>query len=91
MSKLENFNPGDKLEQGKSWLESKTIWAIIVTALVTFVPMLFGFELKDFVNAVYPDLIETTNEIWTAVLGIVGLGFAFWGRVVAEYKANLKK
>ena len=63
--------------QEKPWYKSKTIWGSIV-AVLALAAGAFGYEVGP----------EAQGEIVTALIGVVGGGFAIYGRVKAVDKVK---
>lgn len=69
---------------GKWWLESKTVWGTLITALSTVLPVigpLFGFDLP-------ADIIQKLGDqalvVVQAIGGLVGTLLAIYGRTTAK-------
>ena len=94
MSKDKDKPVQELVEKGKSWLKSKTIIAILITAiqnLVIFLKPEWVFDLegaKDVVVETAEQAAPIIDSMYLMIGTLISLGVAAWGRMVAKFKIN---
>lgn len=90
MSNLEQGPVTDLVNNAKKWYESKTIIGVITTAagmLLRVVKPEWSFDIPGFIGDIFTggeNLAQPLDMAYGAVMEVVGIAVAFWGRVKAK-------
>lgn len=82
---LKPNKPGELYEHGKTWVESKTIWGLIV-AICPIIFSFLGIDIGTVFTDNLNDTVQTANTVWNEVASLIGFVIAWWGRVKARYR-----